>query len=357
MDLPVRLVAIILLLAGSALAQTVPAATRPKAFTMGPDGNAFTPWGFNYDRDFKMRLIEEYWETEWSTVEQDFREMKELGANVVRIHLQFAQFMEAPGKPSDRALAQLTKLTKLAEDVGLYLDITGLACYRKSRVPAWFNDMSEQDRWAQQTLFWEAIARTCANSPAIFCYNLVNEPVVPGEKVDSWLHPKELAGFSYVQFIVKDPAGRDRHEVARLWVRQMVQSIRKHDKNRLVTLGMLPFPDGAGFAPRDMAKELDYLSIHIYPASDKLDDSIKLLKDFSHGKPVVIEEIFPISCTTTELEQFIRQSRPLASGWIGFYWGRSPAELGASEEIGDRVTLSWLELFQKLRPEMIGDAP
>src|SRR5687767_5407620 len=59
----------------------------------------FIPWGFNYDRDFKLRLLEEYWETEWDTVEQDFREMKQLGANVVRIHLQFAKFMRGPDKP------------------------------------------------------------------------------------------------------------------------------------------------------------------------------------------------------------------------------------------------------------------
>ena len=31
-------------------------------------GRPFVPWGFNYDRDYKMRLIEEYWDKEWNTV-------------------------------------------------------------------------------------------------------------------------------------------------------------------------------------------------------------------------------------------------------------------------------------------------
>src|SRR4051812_38862001 len=69
--------------------------------------NDFTPWGFNYDRDYRFRLLEEYWEAEWPTVEQDFREMKALGANVVRIHLQFARFMDAPDRPNEANLARL----------------------------------------------------------------------------------------------------------------------------------------------------------------------------------------------------------------------------------------------------------
>ena len=102
-------------------------------------GKSFTPWGFNYDRDYKMRLLEDYWETEWATVVEDFREMKALGANVVRIHLQLAKFMTAPDKPNAKALARLGKLLQLAEETGLHLDLTGLACYRKADVPAWFD--------------------------------------------------------------------------------------------------------------------------------------------------------------------------------------------------------------------------
>ncbi len=49
--------------------------------------------GVNYDHDSQGegRLLEDYWIDEWETVRGDFREMKELGANVVRIHLQFGK--------------------------------------------------------------------------------------------------------------------------------------------------------------------------------------------------------------------------------------------------------------------------
>src|SRR5262249_27894967 len=139
------------------------------------DGSAkhFTPWGFNYDHDEKGTLLEDYWESDWNRVAEDFQEMKNLGANVVRIHLQFAKFMDAPERPNEKALKQLDKLIKLADKTRLYLDLTGLGCYHKKDVPAWYDELSETDRWAAQANFWKAIAKRCAGSPAIFCYDLM----------------------------------------------------------------------------------------------------------------------------------------------------------------------------------------
>jgi hypothetical protein len=53
-------------------------------FVLTPSGAASTPWGFNQDRDYQHRLLEEYSSAERPTVEQDFREIKQLGANLVR---------------------------------------------------------------------------------------------------------------------------------------------------------------------------------------------------------------------------------------------------------------------------------
>src|SRR5688572_31613419 len=53
-------------------------------------------WGFNYDHDDAGRLLEDYWADEWDTVAEDFREMKALGGNVVRVHLQLGKFMTGP---------------------------------------------------------------------------------------------------------------------------------------------------------------------------------------------------------------------------------------------------------------------
>jgi hypothetical protein len=93
--------------------------THKSTFIHATTHKPFHPWGLNYDRDHRMRLLEDYWQTDWPTVAADFAEMKRLNANVVRIHLQFARFMDAPDKPSLASLALLTKLLKLAEDNNL----------------------------------------------------------------------------------------------------------------------------------------------------------------------------------------------------------------------------------------------
>ena len=55
-----------------------------KGFVLAESQAAFIPWGFNYDHEGDGKLLEDYWDHKWPTVESAFREMKELGANVVR---------------------------------------------------------------------------------------------------------------------------------------------------------------------------------------------------------------------------------------------------------------------------------
>jgi hypothetical protein len=79
------------------------------------------------------------------------------------------------------------------------------------------------------------------------------------------------------------------------------------------------------------------------------------LRQFAVGKPVVIEETFPLSCGIEQLETFLRESREVACGWIGHYDGQTPEELDALERAG-RLTVpqaiyrSWLRLFARLKP-------
>jgi hypothetical protein len=335
----------------------VQVAKDKKSFVVELTGKKFTPWGFNYDHDTEGRLIEDYWDKEWDKVEAHFGQMKKLGANVVRIHLQVAKFMDAADKPNEKALDRLTKLLGLAEKNHIYLDITGLGCYQKADVPAWYDKLSETDRWDAQASFWEAVAGRCAKSPSIFCYDLMNEPVVPGgkRKEGEWL-TGELAGKHYVQFISLDQADRPRPTIARQWVKHLVASIHKYDKRHMITLGLLPNSlDGpgitSGFVPNKIVDDLDFLSVHFYPEKGKVDEALKTLADFAVGKPVVIEETFPLRCSMEELGQFIDKSKKVASGWIGFYWGKPPEELRQSNTISDAMTLGWLEYFEKTAAE------
>src|SRR5580698_482505 len=119
-----------------------------RGFITADSHRPFAVRGFNYDRDYRSRLLEDYWDREWQTVAMDFREMKRLGANAVRIHLQLGRFMNSPTEPNQHSLEQLGRLVRLAQSNRLYLDITGLGCYRKDEVPEWYSSLGESPRWA-----------------------------------------------------------------------------------------------------------------------------------------------------------------------------------------------------------------
>ncbi len=336
---------------------SVVVAKDKKSFVLEPSGKPFVPWGFNYDHDTEGRLIEDYWDKEWDKVEAHFGQMKKLGANVVRIHFQVGKFMETADRLDEKSLDRLTKLVSLAEKERLYLDLTGLGCYHKADVPAWYDKLSEKDRWDVQTRFWEAVAGRCAKSPAIFCYDLMNEPVVPGgkRKDGDWLGPA-FGGKHFVQFITLDQQKRPRPDIARQWIKQLVAAIRKHDKRHLVTVGLVDWSLDrpgltSGFVPVKIADDLDFMCVHLYPEKGKVDEALKTLEGFAAvGKPVVIEETFQLKCSMKEFEEFIEGSKKHAAGWIGFYWGKPPEELRRGKTIGDAVMLAWLEFFQKNAP-------
>jgi hypothetical protein len=321
-------------------------------FLVEPAGRPFVPWGFNYDHDATGRLLEDYWDGDWPRVQAHFEQMRKLGANVVRVHLQLGKFMASPREPDVRSLDRLGKLLTLAERLRLYLDLTGLGCYHKKDVPAWYDALSEKDRWEVQARFWRAVADRCAGSPSVFCYDLMNEPVVPGGRrpEGDWL-AGPFAGKHFVQFVTLDPAGRPRPEIARQWVHHLATAVRQKDRRHLITVGLVDWGLDrpgltSGFEPAKVAGDLDFLSVHVYPKAGKVDEALTTLAGFAVGKPVLVEETFPLACSPRELEDFIDRSQKVAAGWIGFYWGKPPDELRRSRSAADALTLGWLELFE-----------
>ncbi len=339
------------------LIRPAPDGTR---FVGAQSGATFLAWGFNYDHDADGRLLEDYWFQQWPTVVQDFREIKALGANIIRIHLQTAKFMNAPREPNQVALNQLARLLQLADQTRLYLDITGLGCYHKADVPPWYDPMSEAERWEVHALFWQAVAKTCAHSPAVFCYDLMNEPVLPGanKPENEWL-VGEFAGKSFVQRITLDLAGRTRQNVAKDWVEKLVAAIRKHDRTHMVTVGVIPwaytFPGARPLFYSDpVAVNLDFVSVHFYPEKGMLDKALKALAVYDIGKPIVVEEIFPLKCGTDEIDVFIDASAKIADGWIGFYWGRTIEEYSKPDiDLPGAITRDWLKYFKAKTPDIL----
>src|ERR1044071_9232821 len=99
-----------------------------RGFVSARTHQPFHPWGMNYGN--KGRLMEDFWDRDWQILADDFSELRALGANVVRVHLQYGKIMSSPATANTNEMAQLRRLTQLAERTHLYLDITGLACYR-----------------------------------------------------------------------------------------------------------------------------------------------------------------------------------------------------------------------------------
>lgn len=330
--------------------ETVKIAADKTGFILSPSGDRFVPWGHNYASvDIMERLA-----SDPQRVEREFAEMNAAGTTVARIHPEMPHFLTGPGEVDPQSLEQLKKLLKIAEDSGIRLMITGLACYKIAGRMAWYDSMDEQDRWKTQAFFWETIARTCAESPAVFAYDLVNEPGAVGKREDGW-YLGRMGDVEFCQRLSLDAGTRSGDDIFREWTKLMVSAIRKHDPTHLITMGMLPFPG----ANKAAAEQLDFVSPHLYPKSDKVDDEIELLKKFDWGKLIVIGETFPLSCSVDDERDFLLKSRPFAQGWIGHWPDESPAELETLEETGKAtihsvIWLSWVNLFKELGPQMTG---
>jgi hypothetical protein len=332
----------------------VTVAADSRTFEKG--GKRFVPWGFNYDHDRSNRLLETYWFEEWGTVVEDFKEMKAMGANTVRIHLQVSHFMRSPTEPDRKSLKQLSRLLALAEETGLQINLTGLGCYQKEAVPEWFNGLAEEARWEVQARFWEAVAETARSSPALFCYDLINEPIVTEDKVTRDWTPGAFGNRYFVQRLTLDFKGRTAEAIAEAWVEKMTGAVRRHDPHHLVTIGAIPWahtwPNAKPlFYSREVSKHLDFVSVHFYPKSKEVEKALKALRVYDIGKPIVIEEMFPLECSVAELDAFIEGSRDIATGWFGFYWGKTIPECASSVgDMTDAITGSWLEYFRSKAP-------
>lgn len=316
-------------------------------------GRRFVPLGFNYDHDEHYRLLEDYWHDEWEKVLADMHTMRDYGANVIRIHLQLAKFLQSPTEAHERELEQLDRLIKLANELGLYLDLVGLCCYHSWEVPAWYDAMDYRERWQVQAFFWEILAKRYADETAIFCFDLMNEPVVPGKTRPSgaWLG-KEYAGKNYIQFITLDGTVGSRSDIAQAWLSGLKQTIRTYDANHMITVGLVDWslpssPMKSGFFPRKIMSEVDFISAHLYPESGKPQEMINILRGFCVGKPVVIDETFQLKCSVEEQEWFLSEAAKYARGFMTFYTDFLPDRIdnGRNQKLREAIGI-----FQRVKP-------
>jgi hypothetical protein len=180
----------------------------------------------------------------------------------------------------------------------------------------------------------------------------MNEPVIGGAQSDrDWLAGEPLGGKHFVQRIALQTGERQREDIARDWVDTLTTAIRQEDPERLITVGVIPWahvwPNAKPvfYAP-SVAEHLDFVSVHFYPETGKLDGALAALRVYDIGKPLVIEEMFPLKCASDELLTFVERSEAVADGWISFYCGK-PASQYDRTTLAGKLTADWLDAFQR----------
>ena len=82
------------------------------------------------------------------------------------------------------------------------------------------------------------------------------------------------------------------------------------------------------------------------------------LRKCAVGKPVVIEETFPLSCSPIQEQTFLLQSRAIACGWLGHYAGKAIAQYKVLAwpgklSIAQALNLAWQRMFVRLGPRFV----
>jgi hypothetical protein len=94
--------------------------------------------------------------------------------------------------------------------------------------------------------------------------------------------------------------------------------------------------------------------VHFYPEAGEVEKALKALAVYDNGKPLMIEEMFPLACELDDMDEFIRRSETIAEGWMSFYWGRTIGEYESLEQpsIAEAITARWLTYFRDRAQEM-----
>jgi len=374
--------------------------------TIGKRGRrAFVPRGFNYDwtmLDGRAARLEDLLERRTDKIDADFRAMRRLGANTVRVFLPTGTFLKSPTRANAKALRRLDVLFRAAERNRLRLIVTGLALIRSADAPIWMQRASDETIERAEITFWSAVARRCHSERSIFAYDLQNEPAVHWTDskllVDGPLRAPTGETFHYVhrhyrrirrlwtRYVhrhfrreralsahwsdyprkgerwaaiacpkqsKRDPRYRDyiwfHRELLSRWALRLTTAIRKADPNHLITVG--------AFDPEVMAEAVDFYSVHLYPKRIPRQRFVaanraawrKQVEALPADKPILVEEFFPLNAprglaTRTVLNALFSATRRRAAGWLTSYLG-PPEALRLARPLSDRRHQQGVEVY------------
>ena len=313
-----------------------------EGFAERDSGRPYIPFGTNY-YDPHTGWAPKLWrQFDADKVREHFIVMKKLGVNCARVFLTVGSFQPEVKTIEEQALKKLDTLVKIARETCIRLILTGPDHWEGS--PSYWSP----DRFAGEEAlgalehFWEVLGKRYRGEPAIFAWDLLNEPHLPwfakgwDVRWNKWLKNK------YIDWdILKDVWGKEltesdkwggvkatenradagnprlrdwqlfREYLADEWVRRQVEALRDADPTHLVTVGYIQWSYPlvrpgqssryAAFNPHRQRQWLDFMTIHFYPtmgapfgSEDNWSKNLSYLQAvlaYCHfGKPVVLGE-------------------------------------------------------------------
>lgn len=313
-----------------------------KGFIDPASNQRFIPFGTNYFDPHTGWAPKLWRQFDPNRVTEHFQIMSDLGVNCARVFLTAATFQPEVDTVDEESLKKLDAMIAIARRAGIRLILTG-PDHWEGLPSYWRPDRfaGEQALKALET-FWQTLGRRYRGEPAIFAWDLLNEPHLPWfveawrPKWNQWLETKygnreglraawthtlgEQESWGHIAVPENEASQGNprlldwqlfREHLADRWVRRQVEAIRKADPTHMVTVGNIQWgyplvrrgnPNlYSAFNPRRQARWLDYVTIHFYPllgrpfeSQENWDRNLAYLQSvlaYCHvGKPVVLGE-------------------------------------------------------------------
>jgi hypothetical protein len=262
---------------------------------------------------------------------------REKGFNLARVHVYTSRIKSGPGQSAfvDSELAKLVEILQHCNDIGMYVDLTLFAAYRRGDNPAWYEALSEAERWADRQYQARQICGMFDQHPAVAWYCLGNEFVVPSDPQPFWVQDPigPADDLSYLEMVVKQPAGRTKGTIWSDWLANVLSDTAGA---RAATTEPQPLFGCGSFPPiadetlctprRSLLSGLGLVLLHAYPERDT-SANFGLPSLLGHimaarqaGLPCVLEEFFPApnkKGSFREMEELLSAAHSDLSGIAG----------------------------------------
>ncbi len=325
-------------------------------------GRCFVPYGYYYGQDATasystIRYLRR--PTRWGLrrITLAFQDAKTVyGANTMRVFLELSDFMASERELNPVSVTGLRKLLDSADELGLYVVLTGNVTTKPHRADPWYESMGEQQRWRVQARFWRKLAAELRGDTTVAWYELTNEPAVPRDPQESW-YVGEFGGYYWGQWIVRDLGDRDPDQVAREWMLKLREAVERSDGEALVSIGLLPWDIPANaFRPEVVAPILDLMVVHEYPSGDSFQEAHDTMVawDDITTRPLVLGEVFALWASVETTEAFLVESTDHIAGYLSIYNGQTPDEVDP-DDLKSVLFAANLDMFSRLKPQVTAD--